>query len=104
MDFILVWSLFVKVLFLFLAGFVGFKFLAYLDRRAGWNFKERLGGLTVPQALYFGMRILAVALVVSAVAGCSMASAFPTAYDRQIEKATKAYLPDTPWKLLKAQY
>jgi hypothetical protein len=71
LDFILVWSLFVKLLFLFVAGFAGFKFLAYLDWRAGWSFKDRVNGLTFPQAVYFGLRIVAVALVVSVVAGCS---------------------------------
>jgi len=105
MDWILAWSLGVKLAFLVLAGFSAVWFLAWLDRRAAWNFAARILTLTLPQAVYFGARILAVGLVMAALVGCSPASAavFTKKYDRQIEKAAKAYLPAVPWLLYKAQ-
>lgn len=106
LDWILVWSLGVKLGFLLLAGWLAVKFLAWLDRRAKWTFADGLNIITGPQALYFGLRILAVALVMAALVGCAPANAsiFPTKYDRQIETAAERYLPGVPWRLLKAQY
>lgn len=106
MDFILAWSLFVKLGCVAVAGFASVRFLSWLDRRANVDFGAMLGKMTVPQALYFGMRIIAVALVLAALVGCSrvQAAVFPSTYDRQIEAAAKRYLPGVPAKLLKAQY
>lgn len=51
-------------------------------------------------ALYYGLRLLALAILVGLVMGCASASAgplIPDRYDRQIAKAVAAWWPDYPW-------
>ncbi len=58
-------------------------------------------------AIYYGLRLLALAVVVGMLMGCSQASAgvaFPDRYDRDIRKAVAAWWPDYPhWFVWKAQ-
>lgn len=59
-------------------------------------------------AIYYGLRLIAVALLMASLMGCSMAQAgtvFPARYDREIAKAVETYWPDYPFPVsLKAQY
>lgn len=99
-------SMLVKLFYLAVAGILAVTFLGWLDRRAGWGFQEGLKSLTLPQAVYFAARIVAVGLVMAALVGCAPASAaaFPTKYDASIKHAVQTYGCAADWRLLKAQY
>lgn len=82
-------------------------FSRWLDRRAGVNFGAVLLCIhrdSLATALYFGARILALALLVAALMGCSAAGAqtIPGTYDSRIRAAVARYWPDFPdplsWK------
>jgi hypothetical protein len=86
--------------------------LRFLDKSNGISFRDQVWSVirTDPEALsrYFGLRILAVCIVVGLVmSACSPANAAPRfsdKYDRQIQAASSTWLPGQPWKMLKAQY
>lgn len=85
------------------------QFSAWLDRRAGINFRrvmEEMREDRLAAAVYLGARILALGILFAALAGCSAAQAgtFPTRYDGQIRSAVARYWPDHPdWLAWKAQ-
>lgn len=91
-------------------------FLIWLDKRMGFSFKSWIENLdsasSTPAeraalAVYLGLRIIAVCLLIGMVLGCSPAQAralSDTRYDAQIEDAAKKYLRGVDWRLLKAQY
>lgn len=85
-------------------------FLRWLDRRAGLNFTSVLATLSsnpTALAIYLGARLLAVALLLGILAGCSAAHAGALSeakYDRAISRAVATWWPDYPdWLSWKAQ-
>ena len=84
-------------------------FTRWLDRRAGARFADiasLIRGEAMPAALYYGLRILALAILVGMVIGCTPAAAktFPSRYDGEIHKAVERWWPDYPlWLAWKAQ-
>lgn len=76
------------------------------DHRGFGQALRSIRGVPQAAATYYGLRIVALALVVAALMGCSPASAaaFPSRYDADIRKAVETYWPDYPaWTAWKAQ-
>lgn len=84
-------------------------FTRWLDRRAGARFADvasLIRGQAMPAAVYYGLRILALAILVGMVIGCTPAAAktFPTRYDGDIRRSVDRWWPDYPaWLAWKAQ-
>lgn len=82
---------------------------SHLDQRAKRTFSDSMDFMArEPQALavYYGLRFVALALLVGLLIGCTSAQAgqFPDKYDRQIKGAVANYWPDYPfWRDWKAQ-
>ncbi len=83
---------------------------SYLDQRSNRTFSQSMTEMAkepLALALYYGLRILALAILVGMVVGCTPAQAgpvFPDRYDNRIQSAVKAYWPDYPaWTDWKAQ-
>lgn len=100
-----------KLGYALLAVFGLVTFTRWLDRRAGVRFCDvagRIRGEALASALYYGLRILALALLVGAVIGCTPAAAKSPAvtgrYDADIQAAVARWWPDYPhWTAWKAQ-
>ena len=84
-------------------------FTVWLDRRAKVDFKamiDQVAANPMAAAVYFGLRFLAIALLIGLLVGCAAAQArtFPVTYDRHIKSAVARYWPDFPdWLMWKAQ-
>ncbi len=84
-------------------------FTRWLDRRAGVAFSDiaaRFRDNAMASAVYYGFRILALAVLVGAVIGCTPAAArtFPSRYDHDIRSAVAQWWPDYPhWMAWKGQ-
>lgn len=83
---------------------------AWLDNRANKPWAATIEIIVtspVAAAVYYGLRILGICLLLGLLMGCSSAKAgpaFPDRYDRQIRHAAEAYWPDYPhWLAWKAQ-
>lgn len=83
---------------------------SHLDQRANRPFSEsmeKMGTEAQALAIYYGLRFLALAVLVGLLIGCTPAVAgpvFPDRYDSRIQSAVKAYWPDLPaWTDWKAQ-
>lgn len=97
-----------KLLYAALAaiGLIGLS--SWFDQRAKRSFSDSLETIArepLALATYYGLRIVALALLVGLLIGCSPASAgpvIPDRYDREIDRAVAAYWPDYPrpaaWK------
>lgn len=97
-----------------LYGLAGVIFLIlvsrWLDRRAGVMFREvmeRIRADAKATALYFGLRFLALAILLGMLAGCSAANAsslFPNRYDGAIRASVERWWPEYPdWLAWRAQ-
>lgn len=82
----------------------------HLDQRAKRTFSdsiEKMAESSQALALYYGLRFLALAVLVGLLIGCTPAQAgtvFPDRYDFRIQSAVKTYWPDYPqWHDWKAQ-
>jgi soluble lytic murein transglycosylase-like protein len=81
---------------------------SWLDQRAGRTFAQSLEQMAkepLALAVYYGGRIIALALLMGALMGCAAANAgtlYPSRYDGEIASAVKTYWPDYPrpasWK------
>ena len=81
---------------------------SHFDQRAKRTFNDSMEEMAkepMALAIYYGARIIALALLLGALMGCSPASAapvFPDRYDGEIASAVKTYWPDYPapaaWK------
>lgn len=82
---------------------------ARLDHRAGIPFADTMAGIrrsSVATGLYFGLRFIALAIVVGMLLGCAPAAAsiFPAKYDREIKRSVETWWPDYPsWAAWKGQ-
>jgi len=97
-----------KLLYAALAaiGLIGLS--SYFDQRAKRSFRDSLETIArepLALATYYGLRIVALALLIGLLIGCSPASAgpvIPDRYDREINRAVATYWPDYPrpaaWK------
>lgn len=107
-DFVLLAAT-LKLGYALLAVFGLVLFTRWLDRRAGVAFSDiaaRFRDHALASALYYGFRILALALLVGMVIGCAPAAAktFPDRYDRDIRAAVSRWWPDYPhWAAWKGQ-
>lgn len=107
-DYVLVAAT-MKLGYALLAVFGLVYFTRWLDRRAGVTFSDiaaRFRDNAMACAVYYGFRILALALLVGAVIGCAPAAAktFPSRYDGDIKAAVEHWWPDYPhWTAWKAQ-
>jgi hypothetical protein len=108
MDWIILVSLGMKII-LAVCAFLGLLYvLRFMNRSIGIRFTEHVSAKLreSPEALalYFGLRMLALALLIGLVAGCTaQAAPFPTQYDRTIKEATVRWMPGVDWRLWKAQ-
>ncbi|WP_431282707.1 transglycosylase SLT domain-containing protein [Humitalea sp. 24SJ18S-53] len=82
----------------------------WLDHRGGIRFRHALSVIMLqPQAaaLYFGLRILGICILLGLLVGCGSAQAnslFPSRYDPQIRAAVERWWPDHPdWLAWRAQ-
>lgn len=81
---------------------------SWFDQRAKRTFRDSLETIArepLALATYYGLRIVALALLVGLLIGCSPAGAgtlIPDRYDREINRAVATYWPDYPsasaWK------
>jgi len=85
-------------------------FSRWLDRRAGLQFREVIAGVAkapLAAALYYGLRFVAICLLLGLLVSCAPAQAgtiFPDRYDPQIRQAVDRYWPTGPdWVWWKAQ-
>lgn len=84
-------------------------FTRWLDRRAGARFADIANVIrsqAMPAAVYYGLRILALAILVGMAIGWTPATAktFPSRYDTDIQNAVDRWWPDYPaWLAWKAQ-
>jgi len=85
-------------------------FSRWLDHRAGLQFREVIAGVAkapLAAALYYGLRFVAICLLLGLLVSCGSAQAgtlFPDRYDRQIRQAAERYWPTGPdWLWWKAQ-
>jgi hypothetical protein len=98
-----------KLAYALLAVFGLVTFTRWLDRRSGVTFSEvaaRFRDNPLASATYYGLRILALALLVGAVIGCTPADArtFTSRYDAQIHASVDRWWPDYPhWLAWKGQ-
>lgn len=85
-----------------LAAVVGLVYVSFwLDVRSGFPFADTariIRRSALATGLYYGLRLLALAVLVGMVMGCSaQAGIIPDKYDRQIEKAVAKYWPAYPF-------
>jgi len=109
MDMIILASLGLKIVVAVAAFFGAMAALRFMSRSIGLQFKggvtDKLAADPMAAAIYMGARLIAVALLIGLVAGCTaQAAAFTTAYDRAIKGAAERWWPDYPfWRAWKAQ-
>lgn len=99
-EFLIIGPLF-KFLFAF-AAVVGLVYVSRrLDVRSGFPFAETakiIRRSALATGLYYGMRLIALAILVGMVMGCSaQAGVIPDKYDRQIESAVAKWWPAYPF-------
>lgn len=76
---------------------------AWLDQRAKRAFSQSLETIArspLALAVYYGLRFVALGILVGLLGGCADAHArtlFPTRYDREIASAVRTYWPEYPW-------
>lgn len=109
MDDYVILSAALKLGYALLAVFGLVYFTRWLDRRSGILFAEiaaRIRENPLASAIYYGLRILALAFLVGAVIGCTPAAAktFTNRYDRSIQAAVDHWWTDYPhWTAWKGQ-
>ena len=109
MDDFLTLAVVLKAIYTAAAILIALYFTAWLDRRSRVNFRDMIGRVAedpIASALYYGMRFLAVCLLIGMLVGCNSASAavFPTRYDAQIRSAVARHWPEYPdWLAWRAQ-
>lgn len=109
MDEVMMWSLIAKLIKAGLAVVLLYGLTRLWNYLTGSRFSEAHALFIkdpVGSALYYGLKLVALALVVVGVVGCTLAqgATIPGQFDRPIERAASDFLPGVPWKLLKAQY
>ncbi len=110
MDEFLTLAVALKAVYTAVAIVVALYFSAWLDRRARVNFRDMIARLVAEPhaaAIYYGLRFLAICLLIGMLVGCSSASAgtlFPSRYDAQIRAAVERHWADHPdWLAWRAQ-
>jgi hypothetical protein len=106
-DFVLVAAT-LKLAYAALAAIGLIALSSWLDQRAKRSFGDSLETMArepMALAIYYGLRILALAVLVGMLIGCSPAGAgtvIPDRFDREINRAVATYWPDYPsasaWK------
>lgn len=108
-DFVIVATA-LKLTFALVAIYAAVRVSSWLDDRADNPFSDTIKIILrndLGTGLYYGLRFLAICLLLGMVIGCTPAAAgtaFPSKYDSDFRRAVDTYWPDYPrWQSWKAQ-